>query len=81
MVGGLLTIHKAKGDEFESVLFVLENEKNLDFLLNPNLDSEPQRVSYVAVSRPKKNLFINTPTLSEENQQSLPLDLIEVLTI
>lgn len=76
-----ITIHKAKGDEFESVLFVLENEKNLDFLLNPNLDSEPQRVSYVAVSRPKKNLFINTPTLSEENQQSLPLDLIEVLTI
>lgn len=76
-----ITIHKAKGDEFESVLFVLENEKNLDFLLNPNLDSEPQRVSYVAVSRPKKNLFINTPTLSKENQQSLPLDLIEVLTI
>jgi DNA helicase II / ATP-dependent DNA helicase PcrA len=70
------TIHKAKGDEFDNVLLVLKNEADLEFLLNPNLNpsnskSEEQRIYYVAVSRAKKRLFINIPSLSEEGISKL----------
>jgi DNA helicase-2/ATP-dependent DNA helicase PcrA len=66
------TVHKAKGDEFDNVLLVLNKEANLEFMLNPNIsatneEGEEQRINYVAVSRAKNRLFINTPTLSEEN--------------
>ena len=65
------TIHKAKGDEFDNVLLVLKEEADLEFLLNPNISAtneqgEEQRINYVAVSRARNRLFINTPTLSEE---------------
>lgn len=30
------TVHKAKGDEFENVLLVLEKEEDISFLLKPD---------------------------------------------
>lgn len=52
-----ITIHKAKGAEYENV-FVVGNESLLDFLLSPNIDeNEEHRVFYVALSRAKKGCF------------------------
>ncbi|SDH43190.1 UvrD-helicase domain-containing protein [Desulfosporosinus hippei] len=66
------TIHKAKGDEYPNVLVVLEDENCFQFLLNPNLDdNEEHRIYYVAVSRAKERLFINTPSLPEGDQSIL----------
>ncbi|MBK6965094.1 MAG: ATP-binding domain-containing protein [Bacteroidales bacterium] len=70
------TIHKAKGDEFDNVLLVLEEEKDLDFILNPNLNltttvGEEHRINYVAVSRAKNRLFISVPTLAADKQTLL----------
>lgn len=44
-----------------------DENKDLAFLLNPDLSQASQRVYYVAVSRAKKNLFINVPELSSDN--------------
>lgn len=58
------TIHKAKGDEFNNVLLVLNKEEDFEFLINTDLiNDEEQRINYVAVSRAKKRLFISVPTL------------------
>lgn len=66
------TIHKAKGDEFENVLVVLKEESDLEFLLSPNLKAkEEQRINYVAVSRAINRLFINIPSLSENDLSKL----------
>ncbi len=66
------TIHKAKGDEFDNVLLVLKDEKDIDFILEQNLlSNEEHRINYVAISRAKNRLFISVPTLSSANQTSL----------
>ncbi len=58
------TIHKAKGDEFDNVLLLMQPKENYDenkelsFLLNPDIDIEANRVYYVALSRAKNNLFM-----------------------
>nr|WP_199001713.1 ATP-dependent helicase [Flavobacterium sp. ASV13] len=65
------TIHKAKGDEFENVLIIALKENNLNFLINPDLDKEEQRIYYVAASRAQENLFISVPSLSSANQKKL----------
>jgi len=73
------TIHKAKGDEFDNVLVIIKDknnlefneEKNLSFLLTPDLEKEEQRVYYVALSRAKERLFVNIPALSPENRIKL----------
>ena len=73
------TIHKAKGDEFDNVIVIVKGKinkpfdenKDLAFLLNPDLSKESQRVYYVAASRAKKNLFINVPELSSDNAKKL----------
>lgn len=63
------TIHQAKGDEFDNVMIIKE-DNNLDFLTNPDLiNNEEHRVYYVAMSRAKERLFINIPYL--DNSQSL----------
>jgi len=64
-----ITIHKAKGAEYENV-FVVGNESLLDFLLNPNIEeNEEHRIFYVALSRAKKRLFLYLDKLnfSDEN--------------
>jgi len=75
------TIHKAKGDEFDNVLLVLTEQKELDFILNPDLDNdEEHRISYVAASRAKNRLFISVPELSDVNKASLTKDFdVEIL--
>lgn len=66
------TIHKAKGDEFDNVLLVLKDEKDIDFLLEQNLlSNEEHRINYVAISRAKNRLFISVPTMSSAIQTSL----------
>jgi len=75
------TIHKAKGDEFNNVIVILTDESDLNFLLDPNLESkEEQRIYYVAISRAKEKLFINVPSLSKINKERLKtfLKIIEV---
>lgn len=57
-VGHFRTIHKAKGDEFNNVFVVLEDEKDLDFIKAPDLEKEDYRVRYVAISRAKQKLFL-----------------------
>jgi len=67
-----ITIHKAKGEEYDSVLLNLVKESDLSFLLEPNLvANEEHRINYVAISRAKRNLYINVPTLTEENEQKM----------
>ncbi len=66
------TIHKSKGDEFDNVLLVLKEEKDINFLLEQNLlSNEEHRINYVAISRAKNRLFISVPTLSATTQTSL----------
>lgn len=61
--GEYRTIHKAKGDEFENTVLVLDDENEVEFLISPDLSKEEHRIRYVAVSRAKKRLFICVPTL------------------
>ena len=66
------TIHKSKGEEYDNVFVVLKEEKDLEFLLSPNLNgNNAHRVYYVAASRAIKRLFINVPTLNEKNKTKL----------
>ena len=54
-----ITIHKAKGAEFDNV-FVIGNKDTLSLLLKPDLmNDEEHRIFYVAMSRAKKKLFYN----------------------
>lgn len=66
------TIHKAKGDEFENVLLVLKDEKDIEFILQQDLlSNEEHRINYVAISRAKNRLFISVPSLSTASQTNL----------
>lgn len=63
--GKYKTIHKSKGEEYDNVFVVLKEEKDIEFLLSPDLNgNNAHRVYYVAASRAIKRLFINIPTLS-----------------
>lgn len=75
------TIHKAKGDEFDNVLLVLSEEKDIKFLSESNLISnEEHRINYVAISRARNRLFISVPTLSTTTYSSLQthFDIVQV---
>ncbi|KKC51059.1 ATP-dependent helicase [Porphyromonas gulae] len=78
------TIHKSKGEEYDNVFVVLKEEKDLEFLLSPNLnDNNSHRVYYVAASRAIKRLFINVPTLNAENRikfEGKPIDISFIRT-
>ena len=52
-----ITIHKAKGNQFNNV-FVVGTDDIKEFLLKPDLKKEEHRVAYVAFSRAKDRLFI-----------------------
>lgn len=69
------TIHKSKGDEFDDVLVIMKDKTDLAILLNPNLESEEQRVWYVAVSRARNNLMINIPELDQILEAKLPASI------
>lgn len=66
-----VTIHKAKGAEYENV-FVIGNQDMLNLLLKPDLENnEEHRVFYVAMSRAKKKLFIQIENLKDTEEKSL----------
>jgi len=76
------TIHKAKGDEYDNVMVILEdNAKSMDFLLDPDLigsKEDYQRVYYVACSRARNRLAISVPKLSvgaEEKLKNIPMEV------
>lgn len=75
------TIHGAKGDEFNNVLLVLGNENRLNFLISPDLNNERHRIYYVAVSRARERIFINTPNLSPENEGKLRAINLDVIRL
>jgi len=61
------TIHKAKGDEFDNVLIVLDSERDLEAVVSPNLSAnEEHRIYYVAMSRAMDKLYINIPSLPDD---------------
>lgn len=78
-----ITIHKSKGAEFESVLLVLNDEEELDFITTPNLDRlEKHRLRYVAVSRAIQSLFITVPELSQEKAELIEnLGLVDIIRL
>lgn len=66
------TMHKAKGDEFENVLVVLDEEKDIEFLVKPDIkNDEEHRVRYVAASRARDRLFITVPALTSASEKIL----------
>lgn len=67
------TIHKAKGAEFQSVLVVLENYDQLQYLLEPNINDEEDetRINYVACSRAEDLLCIAVPKLEEQQRERI----------
>lgn len=65
------TIHNAKGDEFNNVLLILNEEKDLNFLHSSDLQKEEHRIAYVALSRAKERLFISTPSLEPKTRKKL----------
>jgi|26BtaG_2_1085354.scaffolds.fasta_scaffold13401_2 DNA helicase-2/ATP-dependent DNA helicase PcrA len=77
-----ITIHKSKGSEFDSVLLLMRELKELDVLIASDLNKEEQRISYVALSRAKNKLFINVPTMQESiRAKLLSIDSIEVVNL
>jgi DNA helicase-2/ATP-dependent DNA helicase PcrA len=54
------TIHQAKGGEAEAVFVVLDDGA-ADHILNPKAGDEEHRITYVAMSRAKSELFLYCP--------------------
>lgn len=66
-----ITIHKAKGSEYENVM-VIGTKNTKDLLLNSNLDeNEEHRVNYVGISRAKRKLFIQIDELTEDEENEI----------
>lgn len=69
------TIHKAKGAEFDHLLLIIppeEKECFINFIYDTDLkNKESHRRYYVALSRAKKNLFVNLPDLNEGEVEKL----------
>lgn len=64
-----ITIHKAKGLEYDNVILIFENKDDaLQFLLNTDLNKreDDHRLYYVACSRAKHRLFISIPNISNQ---------------
>lgn len=81
--GNQRTIHKAKGDESDNVLVLVgERFPAADFLKFDISKKESYRVYYVAMSRARKQLFINIPSVSsiEEIQlkNTLPIEIVQL---
>jgi DNA helicase-2/ATP-dependent DNA helicase PcrA len=78
------TIHQAKGTERRNVLVCLngrdeaETQEHLNHILYPAAASdEEQRITYVAISRARDQLFLTTPNLTaEQEQRALELGIV-----
>ena len=63
-----VTIHKAKGAEFDAV-FIVDSKYLKKFLLEPDLNSnEEHRVFYVALSRARNRLFLQLDELKQSEE-------------
>lgn len=72
-----ITIHKAKGAEYDNV-FVVGNKEFLKFLLTPNLiENEEHRIYYVALSRARKRLFLYLDKLTDSDEKKI-LDMFSL---
>lgn len=66
-----ITIHKAKGAEYENVI-LLESKNIMEFLLSPDLfNNEEHRIIYVALSRAENRLFIQIANLDDDNEKRI----------
>ena len=66
-----VTIHKAKGSEYENVL-VIDNYSIIDFLCAPDLKGkEEHRINYVAISRARKRLFLHVNELNDIDEKKI----------
>lgn len=83
------TIHKAKGEEFDNVVVLVDEAtlRNLVFPREPIEHGEESNVRYVALSRARERLFIAVPALSDGEELrltrlQLPLEVrrLELLT-
>jgi DNA helicase-2/ATP-dependent DNA helicase PcrA len=83
------TIHKAKADEFDNVLvYFAENDQSNRWLRNildssgrASRGSEEDRITYVACSRAREQLFIAAPILTNEDERKLECRGIEVVRV
>ena len=48
-----------------------DENKSLNFLLEPDMKNEEHRVYYVALSRAKKRIFISIPKMNDELKNKL----------
>lgn len=77
--GKVKTIHKAKGEEYPTVLILRESNDGKEdepqlirHVLNPDsTEGEERRVTYVGLSRAEKRLFIGVERLSEDLEATL----------
>lgn len=66
-----ITIHKAKGAEYENV-FVIGNKDMLDLLLKTDIENNDEhRVYYVAMSRARRNLFLQLDSLTVKDEKKI----------
>jgi len=72
------TIHQAKGGEAEAVFVVLDAGE-AEHILNPQPGDEEGRITYVALSRAKSELFIHCPEPRFHNRfTALGLNIVRV---
>lgn len=66
-----ITIHKAKGSEYENVILI-DSKDIIEFLLNSDLhNNEEHRIIYVAMSRAKRRLFFHMAELSDIDEKKI----------
>lgn len=84
------TIHKAKGEEFDNVLLLIDREENgtfnekkeLAFLQSPDLNNDDEhRIKYVGLTRAKQRLFVAVPALSVEASAAMRDFGLEVIAL
>lgn len=67
------TIHKAKGAEFQSVLVLIENINDIEYLFDPDINHEEDnsRLYYVAFSRTEDFLCIAVPKMNKKKRERM----------
>ena len=72
------TVHQAKGGEAEAVFVLLDNGE-AEHILSPKAGDEEHRITYVALSRAKSELFIYCPEQSLKSRfAALGVNVIEL---
>lgn len=75
----ILTVHQAKGMEFDNVFLIgVDNFTFSDGILG-QLDNEQRRIFYVAITRPKKRLFITYSKKNKFGKENFASNLLNLL--